>query len=422
MAPDPLDISILQDALRHLYDPAELRHSPLAGTLAAPTGTPTGSTAPAGDETPAALRRILIDAIQSLKPPMRLPQSSRAWRIYHVLAYRYIEQSTQKEVAGELGLGIRQLRRLEVTALQTLAETLENRRAASPTPAPPSPAEGIPAPDADQELELLRKTSTSQVFELKPFLDNILHTVAPLMESLGVSLPVTPGFGLPEVYGQLIPLRHGIINVLSAVGQSASGGTITLAVTFEGGAAVLQVAAFPEPGKPLAALNELSEAVQLGQRLVALSAGSMALALGAADQPGISLQVRLPLSSPRVVLALDDNLDALRLFERCLAGSAYRLSGLQDPARLIPTAEELRPDIILLDVMLAGVDGWELLGRLREHPRLGKTPVIVSTILPQESLALALGAAAFLKKPVSQEALLQTLDRLLNDLMARGSR
>jgi len=66
----------------------------------------------------------------------------------------------------------------------------------------------------------------------------------------------------------------------------------------------------------------------------------------------------------------------------------------------------------LLDVMLPGVDGWELLGRLREHPQLKGLPVIVSTILPQESLAMALGAAAFLCKPVTQEAFLQTLNSL----------
>jgi CheY-like chemotaxis protein len=423
MAPDPLDIQPLQDALRHLYDPVELRRSPLAGAFATPAGTdvPTGTGGPPGDEAPAALRRILIEAIQSLQPPMRLPQASRAWRIYHVLAYRYIEQSTQKQVAAELGLGIRQLRRLEVAALQALAETLESHRG-SATPRSPSlqekntrpesPSLNAP-PDAEQELALLKKTSPSQVFELKPFLENILRTVAPLMESLQVSLVFIPDASLSEVYGQLIPIRHGIINVLSAVGQSVAGGSIQLTFAPEAGGACLQVAAAPPPEQPLAARDQLTESVKLGQRLVALSAGSMSLAIEPGGQPGLTLRVSLPLSSPRVVLALDDNLDALRLFERYLAGSAYRLSGLQDPSLLISTAETLGPDIILLDVMLPGVDGWELLGRLREHPRLGKIPVIVSTILPQESLALALGAAAFLKKPVSQESFLQALDRLL---------
>ena len=416
MAPDPLDTQLLQDALRHLYDPVELRHSPLAGAFAIPPG----------DEAPVALRYLLIEAIQSLKPPMHLPQASRAWRIYHVLLYRYIEQSTQKEVANEMGLGIRQLRRLEVTALQTLAESLETRRllsAAHPLPAQEnaaSPESYTPeaAPDADQELALLEKTSTSQVIELMPFLESILRTIAPLLASLKVTLVFTPDSSLADAYGRLMPVRHGVINVLSAIGQSIAGGAIHVRAESKAGSACLQVEAEPAPGLALAAKDLLLESVKLGQRLLALSAGSLSLTLDPAGRPGLLLQVCLPLSSPRLVLALDDNLDALRLFERYLAGSAYRLSGLQDPARLIPTAESLKPDIILLDVMLAGVDGWELLGRLREHPQLGSTPVIVSTILAQESLALALGAAAFLRKPVSQEGFLKTLDRLLSGFQA----
>jgi len=61
--------------------------------------------------------------------------------------------------------------------------------------------------------------------------------------------------------------------------------------------------------------------------------------------------------------------------------------------------------------MLPGTDGWELLGRLREHPSLEGVPVIVSTILPQDKLARTLGAAGFIRKPLSRETLLSTLDR-----------
>jgi CheY-like chemotaxis protein len=61
--------------------------------------------------------------------------------------------------------------------------------------------------------------------------------------------------------------------------------------------------------------------------------------------------------------------------------------------------------------MLPGLDDWEMLGRLREHPQTHGVPVIICTILPQEQLALALGAAAFLRKPVRREQLLAKLDQ-----------
>jgi CheY-like chemotaxis protein len=73
-----------------------------------------------------------------------------------------------------------------------------------------------------------------------------------------------------------------------------------------------------------------------------------------------------------------------------------------------------------MDVMLPGIDGWELLGRLREHPHMRAVPIIVCTILPQERMALALGAAAFIRKPASRETLLTALDQQVA-LRAKGS-
>ncbi len=61
--------------------------------------------------------------------------------------------------------------------------------------------------------------------------------------------------------------------------------------------------------------------------------------------------------------------------------------------------------------MMPGVDGWEILARLRQHPLTGNLPVIVCTILPERELALALGAAGFLPKPVTRQALLGALRR-----------
>ena len=68
---------------------------------------------------------------------------------------------------------------------------------------------------------------------------------------------------------------------------------------------------------------------------------------------------------------------------------------------------------ILLDIMMPQRDGWTLLGQLREHPDTHAIPVIVCSILPQEQLALVLGAAAFLRKPVSRADLLRALAQLL---------
>jgi Amt family ammonium transporter len=83
-------------------------------------------------------------------------------------------------------------------------------------------------------------------------------------------------------------------------------------------------------------------------------------------------------------------------------------------------AEACQPRAILLDIMMPGLDGWELLERLREHPRTGGVPVIVCSIVPQESLARLLGAADYIRKPVTRRALLAALDRHVNSLAKAG--
>ena len=66
--------------------------------------------------------------------------------------------------------------------------------------------------------------------------------------------------------------------------------------------------------------------------------------------------------------------------------------------------------------MLPGIDGWELLGRIRSDPALREIPVIVCTVLPQEELAMALGAAAFVRKPINRQEFLAVLAEQVNPL------
>jgi CheY-like chemotaxis protein len=88
----------------------------------------------------------------------------------------------------------------------------------------------------------------------------------------------------------------------------------------------------------------------------------------------------------------------------------YLVSGVQDPELVITELEKEEPALILMDVMLPNIDGWMLLSQIRLNPGLSKIPVIVSTILPQEDLSISLGANGFLRKPYSQQELLQILD------------
>jgi len=111
------------------------------------------------------------------------------------------------------------------------------------------------------------------------------------------------------------------------------------------------------------------------------------------------------------VLVIDDNADWLVLLQRYAAGSHYQVVGTRDPATARSLVEKVQPAVIFLDVMMQGIDGWQILSELRHEPVTSRLPIIICTILPVEDLALSLGATAFLHKPVTQDQFLQILDQ-----------
>jgi PleD family two-component response regulator len=129
------------------------------------------------------------------------------------------------------------------------------------------------------------------------------------------------------------------------------------------------------------------------------------------EEGAFHTRLTLPALGQLPVLAIDDNAGTLHLLQRYTAGTRYRLIGAQDPERALSLAEEVAPQIIVLDVMMPHVDGWETLGRLRQHLLTSHVPVIVCTILAGEELAFSLGASDFVRKPVTRQAFLAALDR-----------
>ena len=72
-------------------------------------------------------------------------------------------------------------------------------------------------------------------------------------------------------------------------------------------------------------------------------------------------------------------------------------------------ARELRPAVITLDVLMPGMDGWQVLAALKADPALADVPVIMLTMLDDRDMGYALGAAAFMTKPVDRERLVALL-------------
>ncbi len=78
-------------------------------------------------------------------------------------------------------------------------------------------------------------------------------------------------------------------------------------------------------------------------------------------------------------------------------------------------AEALKPRIILLDVTMPRMDGWEVLRSLKDDPRLAAIPVVMCTIIDEQNLGFSLGASDYLLKPVDWERLREVLARVEKD-------
>ncbi len=116
------------------------------------------------------------------------------------------------------------------------------------------------------------------------------------------------------------------------------------------------------------------------------------------------------------VLICDDE-DVLRALVRAtLDGDGYQLVEARDGDESLELAKRLRPDLILLDMMMPGRSGLEILGELRDDPVFRTTPVLMLTARTQSSdreAAARLGADRFLAKPFSPRELVSVVDELL---------
>jgi len=152
-----------------------------------------------------------------------------------------------------------------------------------------------------------------------------------------------------------------------------------------------------------------------------LQAGS--LHVGLREGCAFHAAVLLPLGRAKTLLVIDDNPDVAALFARFVRDEGYRVLQASTGPAALRLAQQARPDAITLDVLMPSEDGWDILRRLKGDAGTRSIPVILCSVLPERSLALALGVAEFLNKPVTQQALLAALQRCVSTAKAnRGER
>jgi CheY-like chemotaxis protein len=260
----------------------------------------------------------------------------------------------------------------------------------------------------------LEKSQESEVIGVEDLIKPLLKTVDPLARRLSVSIELDLPDDLPKLIVAITPARQAFLVLLTAIIRLFPESGFRINGITKGKHILLNIVPIHFKQATFTLLTGSSESISFARRLVALTGGEILVLLESQETPLGGIQLILPAFEQVSVLVIDDNEDALQLYQRYFTGTHYAFYGTSYPEQALSLVERLAPNIIILDVMLPGVDGWELLSLIREHPKIHGTPVVVATILPQEELALALGAAAYVRKPVNQTELLKTLDALVS--------
>jgi CheY-like chemotaxis protein len=392
---------LVRDALLHLYDPGHLHgHALLRYASAAPVG----AVPPAR-----ALRQALLDAIDALRPGTGVPAASRAWRIYHILEVRYIEGQEVVVVSDQMALSKSQYHREHQRALQAVASVLWEKWGLTDSSCS-QPRAGLAATTPDQlarsEAQRLSQDRSVQSIDVAEVARGVARLVEPLAQRRGVELRVSVPAALPALRGDRVALRHALLTLLTPALHRLTGGMLEIRAYGGYQQVAIDLLSPAEQGKVPAA--DLAES----RLFVEALGGQLALLPPRAASPAWRITLHFPTDDRPALLVVDNNADFLRLIERYLAGQAWQMVGATDADIALSIATRHRPAAILLDVVIPGRDGWELLQDLKTAPETHDIPVAVCSVLHEPDVAKALGAAAYFRKPLDQRQLLEWLGSL----------
>ena len=313
------------------------------------------------------------------------------------------------------------------------------------------------------KIEAGKTTIYLEEFSVFSVVEDVIATVNPLIAKNDnqLELSIQPGIGL--MCADLTKVRQCLLNLLSNASKFTEKGTITLQVIAQplpeaDGLDLLQRAgeeqiAFAvsdtgigmtpdQLGKLFESFTQADDSttrkyggtglgLAISRRFSRLMGGDITVSSvsgegstftlvvprgvvtqGVADTPKEgSADLPAPQVAPRAtVLVIDDDPSVRDLAGRALVHQGYAVHTAASGVEGLALARQLRPDVITLDVLMPGMDGWTVLQQLKADPELAPIPVVMMSMLDETDLAQSLGAAASVSKPVGSQK--------LNDLLA----
>ena len=254
----------------------------------------------------------------------------------------------------------------------------------------------------------------------------------------GISVSVGVGEDVDTLDADELRFKQVLLNLLSnAVKFTPDGGSVEVRAARSGDELLVTVSdtgvgvppeererifeSFQQGGRGVAREEGTGLGLTLTRRIIELFDGRLWLEseVGVGSTFGFAIPVRrraaegaesdAPESARPTVLLVDDDRASLDLMAAYLEGSGLRLERATDGVEALRLTRRLRPAALVLDIRLPRLDGWQVLDRLREDPDTAGIPVVVASVVDDRARGLALGAVAYLQKPVSRDDLLTAL-------------
>jgi len=305
------------------------------------------------------------------------------------------------------------------------------------------------------KIEAGRMEIFAEEFAVRGLLEEVQYTVEPLVIKNGNQLVIDVPDDIGAMKSDHTKVRQTIINLMSNAAKFTDNGTVTLSAertTDESGGEWLRFAVKDTGiGMSIEQLQEVFKEFTQADVSTTRKYGGTGLGLTISrrfcqmlggdinveseENVGTTFTVVLPasleveeeptptvressvtdklrsLSEGGTILVIDDDPNVRELIARSLIKDGFLVEVATNGQEGVELARRLSPDVITLDVMMEGMDGWQVLSELKAHDEIADIPVIMLTMVDDKKRGFALGASDYLTKPIDRGKLAKLLQK-----------
>lgn len=305
------------------------------------------------------------------------------------------------------------------------------------------------------KIEAGRMELYLETFKVKSLVKETVSTIQPLVEKNKNTLIYNLADDLDVMHADLTKVRQSLFNLLSNASKFTNNGTVTLDVTstmLENQKYLVFKVTDTGIGMNSAQMGKLFKAFTQADASTTRKYGGTGLGLAITKKfcqmmggdisveselgTGSTFTINIPVQvvdlsiqnptqpqenfkpktdgnegKKNTILIIDDDLTVHDLLRRFLEKKGFEVKTAVSGVDGINMAKKLKPEAITLDVMMPGMDGWSVLTALKANPHTADIPVIMMTMVDDQNLGYALGAAEYLLKPIDSKKLETIIDK-----------